>query len=349
MKKKIETLPAAELSVFCGQVAMFLEAGMPIYEGIRTMCENSGESEYAAVYARLNEQVEQTGALYPALQADPCWPTYLTEMAGIGERAGKLEQVMRSLSVSYEREDRVKEAARSVVAYPLTLGIMLAAVIAIMLWKVVPIFKRVLGSMGLGSGGTADTLSHTGTIIGVIVLILVGFVLLTVIVTAILLKTGHRDGVVHTLCSLFRPVRKLNENLNASRVASVLALLLSGGFSAEEALTLAKTVTDGEEAAGKTEKILTELQAGKGMAAAIEASGLFDPLYMRMFKTAAAAGREAETMEKIAAGYEERVEASMRRLISIIEPTLVAILSAIVGGVLLAVMLPMAGILTGLM
>ena len=346
--KKNEALPAAELSIFCSQVAMFLEAGMPVYEGIRTMCENSGESGFGPVYARLNEKVEEFGALYPALQADPCWPAYLTEMVGIGERAGKLEEVMRSLAVSYEREDRVREAARSVVTYPLTLGIMLAAVIAIMLWKVVPIFRRVLGSMGLGAG-PAEKLSHAGTVIGVAVLILVGLVLVLVILAAILLKTGHRETVMKLLSSVFPPVRKLLENLNASRVASVLAMLLSGGFSAEESLALAKTVTDGVEAAGKVQTILDELGEGSGMAAAIEKSKLLDPLYMRMFKTASAAGREAETMEKIAAGYEERVEDSMRRLISIIEPTLVAVLSAIVGGVLLAVMLPMAGILTGLM
>lgn len=349
MNKKIKTLPAAELSIFCGQVAMFLEAGMPIYEGIRTMCENSGESEFAEVYASLNEQVEQHGALYPALKADPRWPEYLTEMTGIGERAGKLEQIMRSLAASYERENRVKEAVRSVIAYPLTLGIMLAAVIAIMLWKVVPIFRRVLGSMGFGSGGAAESLSRTGTVIGVIVLALVGVVLLLVFSAVILMKTGHKERVMRILCAIFRPVKRLYENINASRVASVLAILLSGGFSAEEALTLAKTVTEGEEAAAKTQKILDSLMEGKGMAEAVEASGLFDPLYMRMFKTASAAGREAETMETIAAGYEERAEESMRRLISIIEPTLVAILSAIVGAVLLAVMLPMAGILTGLM
>ena len=349
MKNTNKTLPAAELSIFCGQVAMFLEAGMPIYEGIRTMCENSGESEYADVYTQLNERVEQNGSLYSSLTPDPRWPAYLTEMVGIGERAGKLEQVMRSLSVTYEREDRVREAARSVVAYPLTLGIMLAAVIAIMLWKVVPIFRRVLGSMGLASGGAAESLSHAGTVIGVIVLCVVGLALLLTLLMAIMFKTGRRETVLHCLNATFPPVRRLNENLNAGRIASVLALLLSGGFSAEEALMLAKTVTDGREAADKTQKILDSLREGKDMASSIESSGLLDPLYMRMFKTASAAGREAETMEKIAAGYEERVEASMRRLISIIEPTLVAILSAIVGGVLLAVMLPMAGILTGLM
>ena len=349
MKKKTETLPAAELSIFCGQVAMFLEAGMPVYEGIRTMCENSAESEYADAYTALNARVEETGSLYAALKEDPRWPAYLTEMTGIGERAGKLEQVMRSLSVSYEREDRVAEAVRSVVTYPLTLSIMLAAVIAIMLWKVVPIFRRVLGSMGFGPGSTASSLSRIGTVIGVIVLVVVGVVILLVLLTAVLMKTGHRESVINTLCRILKPVRKLNENLNASRVASVLALLLSGGFSAEEALGLAKTVTNGEEAAGKVQKILDALQSGKGMAEAVESSGLFDALYIRMFKTASAAGREAETMERIAAGYEERAETAMQRLISIIEPTLVAILSAIVGGVLLAVMLPMAGVLTSMM
>ena len=350
MKKGNEkTVSAAELGIFCGQVAMFLEAGMPLYEGIRTMTENSGETGYGDVYTALNAAMEEKGSLYEALQADARFPVYLTEMVGIGERAGRLEQVMRSLQKQYEREDRVKKAVRSVVMYPLTLSIMLAAVIAIILWKVVPVFRRVLGSMGLNAESSASSLSNAGTAIGVVVLCLVGLVLLTALAVAILLRTGKRKTVLALLNRFLKPVRTLNANLNASRVAAVLSMLLSGGFTAEEALALAKSVTDTEEAAAKTQKILDTLEDGKGMAEAVACCGLFDTLSVRMFRTACAAGREAETMERIAETYEERAEDAMQRLVSIIEPTLVAVLSAVVGGVLLAVMLPMAGILTGML
>ena len=81
--KKNEALPAAELSIFCSQVAMFLEAGMPIYEGIRTMCENSGKSEYGSVYERLNAQVEELTYGAELLGCPKAIPALLGNDAGI--------------------------------------------------------------------------------------------------------------------------------------------------------------------------------------------------------------------------------------------------------------------------
>lgn len=346
---KTETVSPAELSVFCGQIAMFLEAGMPLYEGVKTLAAESGKSAAAPLYRALDAAMEETGSLTEALQKDARWPEYLVEMVSIGERTGKLEEVMASLSRQYEREDRLRSAISSVIVYPLTLVLLLAAVIVVMLWKVVPVFRRVLGSMGLGAEGSSQTLTSAGTAVGIVVLVLVALLLIMALVLWLLVKTGRKDKVSALLEKLFPAVKRMLQKRNASRLGAVLSMMLSGGFSAEEAVTLGKSVLSGDKARAQADTLLETLSSGDTMANAVEKSGLFDALEVRLFRTASAAGREAETMERISVSAEEQAEAELERLVSIIEPTLVTVLSAIVGGVLLSVMLPMAGILTGML
>ena len=105
-KKGGKELPAAEISSFCGQVTLVLEAGLPLYDGMETLAGADAASEHADVYRAVSQGVTETGSLYEALKRDSRWPAYLVEMVGIGERSGKLEQVMRELEVYYAREDR---------------------------------------------------------------------------------------------------------------------------------------------------------------------------------------------------------------------------------------------------
>ena len=96
-KKNQNGLSSAELSNFCGQVALILEAGLPLYDGMETLAGADKGSENADIYESASKGVTETGSLYDALKEDERWPKYLVEMVGIGERSGHLEQVMRGL------------------------------------------------------------------------------------------------------------------------------------------------------------------------------------------------------------------------------------------------------------
>ncbi len=342
-------LDSAELSSFCSQVALILSAGLPLYDGMETLAETTRGSEYADLYEDASKAVTETGSLYQALQRDDRWPTYLVEMTGIGEQTGQLEKVMNGLSDYYAREDRIRTSIIGAITYPLVLGVMLVLIIAIMLWKVLPVFQRVLNSMGAELSGSGSALMRLGSTIGWVVLALVGLVVLAVVVGAILLKTSARDKVLGFVRRLFPPVRTLSLKLASSRVASVLSMMLSSGFPTNEAFRLLPSVLSDSEAADKVQGIRKELDGGAAFADAISHSKLFDGLHDRMIRMGVAAGREDQVMAKIADLYEEQVEEGIARLVAIIEPTLIVMLAIVIGAVLLSVMLPMAGILSSML
>ena len=340
---------SAEISSFCSQVALILGAGLPLYDGMETLAETSKDSAFADMYAGVSKVVTETGSLYEALKADDRWPTYLVEMAGIGEQTGQLEQVMTGLAEYYGREDRIRTAVVNAITYPLVLSVMLVLIIVIMMWKVLPVFQRVLNSMGIAMSPVSSALINVGTAIGWIALILVGLAILAVVVGAVLMKTDARESVLRVVRKLFPPIRKLSMKLASSRVASVLSMMLSSGFPTGEAFRLMPSVISDGEAAAKVQGIRKELDDGATFADAISNSKLFDGLQDRMIRMGVAAGREDQVMSSIASQYEEQVEDGIAQLVAIIEPTLIALLSIVIGAIMLSVMLPMAGILSSML
>ena len=347
-KQEKHALSAAELSNFCGQVALILEAGLPLYDGMETLAGTESNGENKDVYASASKGVTETGSLYEALKDDDHWPAYLVEMVRIGERSSQLEQVMRGLESYYAREDRIRSSVISAVTYPLVLGVMLVLIVLILLWRVLPVFRRVLDSMGGGMSESGSVMMRLGVTVGWVMLALVVLVMIAVIVAVVLLRTKHRDRVIALLEKFFPPYRSLNKKLAASRVAGVLSMMLSSGFPTDEALEMTANILSNKEAAAKVSAIRTGLEEGKGVADAISEAKLFDELHDRMIKMGSTTGREDQVLAKLANLNEEQVEERISRMVSIIEPTLVALLSVVIGAVLLSVMLPMAGILSSL-
>ena len=341
-------ITSAELSSFCSQVALILSAGLPLYDGMETLAETTKDSEYADLYQAAYKCVNETGSLYQALKQDDRWPTYLVEMTGIGEQTGQLESVMNGLAEYYSREDRIRTSVVGAITYPLVLGVMLVLIIVIMLWKVLPVFQRVLNSMGMEMTRSGAVFMHLGSTIGWVVLALVGMAVLAVIVCAILMKTSAREGVLRFLRRVFPPIRNLSMKLSSSRVASVLSMMLSSGFPTGEAFRLMPSILSDAEASDRVKGIHNDLDSGVAFADAVEKSKLFDGLHNRMIRMGVAAGREDQVMAKIADLYEEQVEGGIAQLVAIIEPTLIALLSIVIGAILLSVMLPMVGILSSM-
>lgn len=343
-KKDQKGLPAAELSLFCGQVAMILEAGLPLYDGMETLAGANAVSANADMYQSASKGVNETGSLYNALKADPRWPEYLVEMVGIGESTGELDKVMRGLETYYAREDRIRSAVVSAVTYPLVLGAMLVVIVLIMLLFVLPVFRRTLDSMGVGD----NAMMQVGTVIGWIVMAVVAVLLIGVIGALLVLRTKHRGKVLEAAQRIVPAIGRLNRRLNASRVASVLSMMFSGGFQTGEALDMTSHIISDEVAAEKVRSVRKSLENGSTFADAISEAGLFEELHNRMIRMGSATGNEDQVFGKLGELYEEQVEADISRMVSIIEPTLVALLAVVIGAVLLTVMLPMAGILSSL-
>ena len=349
-EKENVLLTSEELSVFCDQIALMLESGMTLKDGIDMLAEDE-EKQAARVrpYSLMRETIEETGSLYIAMkEREAEWPHYMIEMVGIGEETGRLEEIMRNMSSYYTREGKIKDAASSAVTYPLVLGVMMVVIIAVLLWRVMPVFRRVLGSLGVDPNGSSMRLMNIGAVAGWVVLAIIAVVIIAVVVGLILMKSGKREQVMAFLRKILSPVQKVTQKLSSSRIAGMLGMMLSGGFPIEAALDMSANALEDADSISKVKEIRGQMDKGETFADAISSSGLFSDFYNRILKIGAASGHEPQVMLQIAEVYEEQVEDDLSRLISLIEPVLVALLSIVIGAILLSMMLPMAGVMSSL-
>ena len=344
-KNKKQTLSEMEISGFCSQIQMMLSSGLALYEGIEALARSYQGTENESVYTRLSENVSETGLLSEAFRRDPLWPRELAEMTRVGEVTGKLEEIMTALSAHYEREARVKSAVRHAVAYPVVLGAMVFVIVCVMLLMVLPSFRRVLAGMGVALTGSG--MIETGVALGWIVLAVVGLFVCLTIACVILMKTPARAKLIRLIERMFPPVQRVSRNMNAARIAMVLSMTLSGGFQLDEGIQLSESVLTDEKAIADIKIMRKSLEDGLSFPDSVAKAGLYDPIYVSMIRTGADVGLADSVMSKIADEYQLKAEEGIASLVSIIEPTLVAVLAIVVGTMLLTVMLPMAGVLAG--
>ena len=292
-KKKKRIMSSEELSSFCDQIALMLSSGMTLRDGIEMLAEDEQKgNDKVHPYTNLYRVVDETGSLYVAMKEnEEEWPSYMIEMVDIGEQTGRLEDIMHSLSTYYQREGRIRSAAVSAITYPLVLGVMLVIIIGILLWRVLPIFRRVLASLGVDSSSSGSVLMQIGSWAGWIVLGLIGLVVLAAIVIVILTKTKAKDKTLNFLKNLFPPVRRLSEKLSASRVAGILGLMLQSGFPMENALEMAPAALADQASIDKVNFIREQMKSRDlTFQEALSESGLFADFYNRMVKVGAASG-----------------------------------------------------------
>ena len=349
MKKKEKgVLAPAAVSEVCMQLAFILESGMALENGVGALADESEKDGLQPVCQALCAGLNETGSLCEAMRRSAAFPAYAVEMAGVGETTGRLEAVLRGLADYYEREARMREAITDATVYPIALGAMLVVIVLVMLCKVLPVFRRVLGGMGVGAADAGGALITLGAWLGWIVMALVGLAVLAALGCALALRTQARERVLRLLRRVFPQLRRIEAERSAARAALALSRMLSSGFGPEEAAATAASVLEDGAAAARMKDMRQALEEGEAFSDALERSGLFQPRQMRMIRAGAQAGRGAQVLEKLAADYEEAAESEIARIVSIIEPTLIALLSIVVGGILLSVMLPMARMLTSL-
>lgn len=338
----------AEISAFCGQMALILKSGISSIEGLSIMLEDAEHPEDKEFLQVVYDQLMETGSLHQAIAHTGLFPSYMLQMVAIGEQTGTMDNVMAHLSRHYAREHSISQSLRHSITYPLIMTGMMLVVIIVLLVKVMPIFNQVFIQLGTEMTGFSRALMDIGNIINRYSVALI--ILLAVIILFSIFCTHTETG--RTLITMLKYklpfLRSLQESAMSCRFASGMALTLSSGLDTQQSLRLAGALNEGPYFSKKMEICFEQLEAGKDLYESIHAAGIFSGVYSRMASLGAKTGTMDRVMEQIAGRYQEEVDERINHLLAILEPTLVIILSLFVGIILLSVMLPLIGIMSSI-
>lgn len=180
-------LTSSELSFFCTQIAMILKSGMLLSEGIDWMYADIDEGNVKNALYELKIHLSNKMPLHKAMDRSGYFPSYIINISRIGSITGKLEEVMNSLSVYYQREDFLKTKIRNSIFYPSMLFVMMSLVIILLVTKIFPIFEGMLEELGGVSNNSGYFISFDkGILAGRITMALVIVVILLMVLFFIL-------------------------------------------------------------------------------------------------------------------------------------------------------------------
>lgn len=342
----ITKLNNRELFQFCEQFSIILRSGMSAIEGLTILNDDSQTERGKEILTFLSKDMEESGSLAHAMEQSGAFPASAAAYVRTGEETGCLDEVMKGLSAFYAKEIQITDQIQSAVAYPLVMLGMMTAVIVILLVKVLPVFRQVFRQLGLEmswiSGallGIGETLSRYSTAFLVLLAAMIGFILFLVL---------HPKGqeLIRKIVCRFPGMKEIPVNLDYSRLCQCISLGIRSGLSPELCVELAGAVVTQTEIREKLASIQKQLAEGYGFTEAITESGLFKAMELRLISLGFQAGASDEVMEKLAEQYEEKSTDSVSHIVSILEPTIVIVLSILVGLVLLSVMMPLLGLLS---
>lgn len=337
-----------ELSAFCLQIGLLLEAAVPLDEGLAIMAEDAGCEDEKQLLLYMAEGAELGDPFFKVLEDAGTFPLYVVRMAKLGQQSGTLDQMMKSLSDYYEKEYRLLVNVKNALTYPIMMVVMLLVVLFVLFSKVMPVFDQVYEQLGAKMSPAARSAIRLGGLFSGAALIAAAVIALAVFGIWAASRFGHRITLVDKMVNYVKCHSRIALAIANRRFTSVLALTLKSGMEFEKGLELAGELVDNGKVTAQIEKCGQTLETGASYYQAMKETGLFSGFYVQMIKVGSRSGRLDAVMEEISEDFEQAADQSMDNMLARFEPTIVAVLAVSVGLVLLSVMLPLVGVLAAI-
>lgn len=340
-KKGGRKVTTTEVAVFCKQLAAMLSAGVPITRALSTLSRQAENPRFAGVIEEIAQDIE--GGT-PMSQAFAKYPKIFSElfiaMVAAGETGGIMEQSLRSLADQLQKERNLQKNIKSAYSYPRTVGIMAILILIAMLVFMVPIFKKMMNKDVELNALSAFIFKVSDSMRGEP---------FKWIIPAIIIVGGvigfTKTPIAHRLwenTKLTMPMfGSFITKMVVARFCRTLATLLAGGVTAVDAMKSAGPTAGSDKIRDAVFKAIEEIEEGKSMSDALEQSGYFPAMVTGMVAIGEESGSLPEMLDKVAEFYEEDVEITSRNLRAMIEPLALVFVGIVVGGMLIALYVPM--------
>ena len=341
-----DKLTARELSNFFGQLGMLIHSGISVTEGLTILKEESQTDTDREILTDLLASIEETGSLTKSMDASDRFPHSSVSYVRTGEETGCLDEILSSLSTHYEQEQEISDQIRNAVTYPLLMLGMMAVIIVVLLVKVLPVFQQVFQQMGMEMNSISLGLLHAGKILSnySVLFLILAALLIAVVLFLSLSSKGHR--ILKKAAYHFPGFRDIPLASDYSRLTQGLALGLKSGLSPDMSLELSSDLVSHPVLSDCLKATSDLLNQGVPFYQALTESKLFSGMEGRLISVGFQSGSADEALSRLSVKYREKAVDLISEAIAIVEPTIVIILSLLVGLVLLSVMMPLLGILS---
>jgi type IV pilus assembly protein PilC len=331
-----------QIAIFTRQFSVMIDAGLPLVQCLEILGNQQDNKTFKRVLIQIRQDVESGSNLADSMRKHPrVFNDLYTNMVAAGEAGGILDTILQRLATYIEKAVKLNAQVKSAMIYPVAVISIAVIVVAVILWKVIPVFASLFESLG------AELPLPTRVVIALSNFIadfwwLIGIVL---VATWIALKKYHGtykgkrvlDGLLLKVPVLGILLRKIA----VARFCRTLATLTSSGVPILDGLQItARTAGNSvvEDAIMATRKSVEE---GKTISEPLGDTEVFPPMVVQMIAVGEQTGALDTMLSKIADFYEEEVDVAVAGLMKLLEPILIAFLGVCIGGIVIAMYMPM--------
>lgn len=331
-----------DVSIFTRQMATMMKAGVPLVQSFEIVADGLDNPTMKQVVLGIKNDVEAGNNFAGALQK---YPQYFDELfcslVDSGEQSGALETMLERVAVYKEKAEALKMKIKKAMKYPITVLVVAAVVTAILLIKVVPTFKELFDGFGaelpaftLFVMGLSDSLqANIGYILVVVVGLIVGF------------SEGKKRSpafraALDRLTLKLPIIGDISYKATVARYSRTLSTTFAAGVPLIEALESCAQAAGNIVYKNAILRIRDDVATGQQLQFAMRATGVFPSMALQMVAIGEESGALDSMLDKVATYYEAEVDNAVDGLTSMMEPLIMSFLGVVVGGLIIAMYLP---------
>lgn len=338
----LDKVKLQDVSRFTRQFSAMTAAGLPLVQCLDILAAQTENKKLAAAIKQISGDIQGGSTLADALEKHPTiFNSLYCNMISAGEASGSLDTVLTRLADYQEKAEALRRKIKGAMTYPLIVTVVAIGATAAMLTFVVPTFAQMFTDVGGALPLPTQIVMNVSNFLQKYIFLLILAVAGALVALSYYYKTDDGklkiDGI-----KLKIPVwGDLERKSSISRFAQTLSTLLTSGVTILDALNITAKTAGNKVLEKGIIRTLERITGGMTIAEPLKETGVFPPMVIHMISVGEKTGDLAEMLKKISDFYKDEVDAAIDALTSIIEPVMIVVMGAIIGGILIAMYLPM--------
>jgi type IV pilus assembly protein PilC len=337
-QKKIKNV---EILLFTRQLSTMITSGLPLVQSLEILANQIEDINFRGIVKEIKEKIEGGARFADALRDYPkCFDELFVNLVVAGEEGGLLDSVLQRLAIYIEKTEKLKKKVKSAMIYPVAIIVVAFVVVIVLLLFVIPVFEKMFKEMGAELPAPTQIVINLSQMVQSYWYIIIGGVIGLILALRYYYKTesGHRniDRIILKL-PLFGI---LTIKASVARVTRTLATLLMSGVAILESMIIVAKVAGNKIVEEALLVARSRISEGRTMAEPLEQAGIFPPMVVQMVQVGESTGALDSMLNKIADFYEDDVDTMVGNLTAMMEPMIMVFLGVVLGGLIIAMYLP---------
>jgi type IV pilus assembly protein PilC len=336
-----KSVPAKNLAIFTRQFSVMIDAGLPLVQCLDILGKQEPNKHFSAAILKVREDVEAGAALADSMKKHPkTFDTLYSNMIAAGEAGGILDTILKRLAVYIEKNVKLRGEVKSAMIYPIAVMVIAAVVVAAILWKVIPTFAQMFAGLNAELPlPTRVVIAASNGVVAwgwLVVIILggLGYALKQYYATdagrhqidALLLKAPVLGGILRKVA--------------VARFCRTLSTLLASGVPILDGLDITARTSGNAIVEDAILRTRTGIERGETVSGPLRETNVFPSMVVQMINVGETTGALDAMLSKIADFYEDEVDTAVAGLLTLLEPIMIAFLGVVVGGIVIAMYMP---------